>query len=324
MVFSMQQYCPICDSDNVIKILNWMKGYNILKCNHCKLIFSEPLPSDVDLHDFYQGFCYNKPDITRINNEVKKRKVDLTKLFGWNLPVDVKNNHFLDFGGGSGVATKAAKELGLDAHYFEIDEESISFVKNVLEIDDNHIFTHICDVQHKKFDCIFSDNVIEHYKFPIEFIDTLYNLLKSRGVLIIKTPHASNTEAVFYPRINIRGYFLRSLKYNSFKNSIYGYINRWWHCDPPRHIYSFSKESFKEIAKKLKIHDYEIDFYRIPLFKYSIAELILTKSKNLKGILIRLLLLPILPIELISKLIQLLLIKLEIISPGGIILKIWK
>ena len=288
------------------------------------MIYSNPLPTDKELFDFYQGFLFKKPDKDKVHKEVEKRKTELIELFGWSSSGDTQNKKFLDIGGGVGIATKAAKEFGLDAHYLDVDQESVSFVRDELRIDDDHIFTHISAMQDKKFDFIFADNVIEHDKYPIEFTDKLYSLLKPNGILIIKTPHAGNTEAVFYPRINLRGYFFRSLKYNSLKNSIYGYINRWWHCDPPRHLYSFSEESFREILNVLKIPNYEINYYRLPLFKYSIIEFLFSKPKGLKEILIKILVLPALPVELISKLVQLFLTKLKAISPSGIILKVRK
>lgn len=321
-VLTMKQQCPICKSERVVKLLNWARGYNIHKCNHCKVIYTHPLPPDEELYDFYQGFFYNKPDKSKVHNEVRKRKAELLRLFGWESSADISNKRFLDFGGGAGIATKAAKELGLDAHYFDIDEESVSFVRNELEIANDRIFTDTSEIQANKFDFVFSDNAIEHDKSPIEFVSRLYTLLKPNGVLIIKTPHASNTETMFYPRVNLVGYLLRSFKYNNLKNSIHGYVNRWWHCDPPRHIYSFSKESFQEILNTLKIRTYEIDYYHIPLFKYSIVEFLFSEHRKPREILIKMLLLPLLPVELILKLAQLLLTKLRAISPGGIILKV--
>jgi 2-polyprenyl-3-methyl-5-hydroxy-6-metoxy-1,4-benzoquinol methylase len=316
--------CVACDSQNVKKLLSW-KEYSICKCVDCGLILTLPLPDDDFLKNYYQGFLYNMPDKSEVQRQILSRKKELSQLFSFNK----SNNHqsFLDYGGGTGATYRAAQQLGLKAFYHDLDDKAKEFVKNEHGLSDNETIYDITRTE-QRFDSIFSDNVIEHVKDPVLFVAQLRNVLNPGGKLIIKTPHARNTEALFYPFISIKGYFLNSLKYNSLKVAVKSYFARFWHCDPPRHLYSFSKSSLESIALKagFKKKEIVITYYRIPLFEYSITRLIFSPpfKFRFKTIVLKAIALPFVPLELLFKMVQLILSSSGLLSPGGIILKIQK
>ncbi len=316
--------CAICDSKKINFLLNW-KEYKILKCKNCQLIFTTPIPSDIVLNEFYQGFMFLKPELHKIEREIDKRKKELTRLFELS-GQQLKNYLFLDFGGGTGVVFKAASELGLNTYYQDLDQQAEVFTKKHFGLTEEKT---IKDLKSSslKFDYIFSDNVIEHVPNPENFVLNLINQLNTKGTLVIKTPHASNTEIFFNPIIAIKGYFVNALKHNSFIKSLRAYFLRFWHCDPPRHIYSFSKKSFELLMKRESfIHtDYKILFYDIPLFSNTITKKVFTKQTKFsfsKSILFRLLSIPFIPVEIILQSFKWIFVKMKILSPGGIILKI--
>lgn len=320
--------CPICESTKVKELLSWKK-YSIQKCTDCKLIFATPLPSDKELTEFYQGFMFNKPEEYEIQKQIKTRKKELKNLFKLPKQMDgLSGKKFLDYGGGTGVAFKTISEFGIDSYYHDLDEEAKGFSKKYFGLTKEKIVDEItsCTIQ---FDYIFSDNVIEHVKDPQEFVLNLMNQLNSGGKIIIKTPHASNTDVLFNPFITVKGYFMSALKYNSFIKSIKAYLLRFWSCDPPRHLYSFSKDSLDQLMANMEMDSFshEILYYENPWFNNTITKQVFSKDKKLKGItsiLIRLLVLPIIPFELVLQVTRKLLLKIGILSPGGIILAINK
>lgn len=316
--------CIICNSIKVKKIINWNE-YSIFKCIECEVIFTSPLPSDNILLDYYQGFLFNKPEKFEIRKQIEKRKVELKKLFPFNS--EFQNKNFLDYGGGTGSAYKAASDLNLKAYYHDLDEKAKLFVKEQYGLKNEFIINNINTLD-IRFDYIFSDNVIEHLKNPIEYINDMRRVLNDNGIIIIKTPHGGNTESFFIPLVTIRGYFLRSLKYNSILNSIKSYFIRFWHCDPPRHLFSFSKTNLKIIALKAGFTESEIEifYYNIPFLESSLTKIFFNfrKYNSIKFLIIRIFLLPIIPFEFISRVIQIILLNLKILSPGGIIIKLKK
>jgi hypothetical protein len=153
--------------------------------------------------------------------------------------------------------------------------------------------------------------------------------LEEGGTIVIKTPNASNTESIFNPVITLKGYFLSGLKYNSLKRALQAYFTRFWHCDPPRHFYSFSKKSLTHLVAKLKAEtvDFEISYNKCPWFANTITQQFFKKDKRLKGFksfLIRLIVLPVIPLEILLQITRRLLLQMGVLSPGGIILRINK
>lgn len=313
--------CSICASTATQSIIDW-SNYTINECNHCNLLYCSPMPTEAMLQDYYQGFLYNIPHKRDIAEQTRKRIAELSNLFTIS-----KEKKFLDNGGGTGSAYKAAKELGLTTYYFDLDKEAEAFVVKEHGLTKEFIINEV-NSSPVRFDYIFSDNVIEHLLNPIEYVKEMHAVLNEGGEIVIKTPHGKNTEAYFHPVISIRGYLLRAKKYNSITKSLKSYFKRFWHCDPPRHLYSFSEKNLRLIAKKADFNDSEIEIlhYNIPLFKYSLLAYFFNFRKNdsLASIIFRIVILPILPFELLSKIVQFILVKLNALSPGGIILKLRK
>lgn len=316
--------CPVCNSTKTREVIQWKDDYSINKCDICDSLFSSPIPSEKELSEFYQGFLYRQPDIKKMPGLIAKKKCELSSLFKLT-----KNNiygkTFLDYGGGTGVAFMAAKELGLDAFFHEIDEKAVDFVKTQFGAEDSSIITQNHDFKGKAFDFILADNVIEHSPDPVAFVRFLYSMLNPNGTLVIKTPHAGNTEMLFYPKIAFGNYFRVTLKYNAIIRSLKMLFNdRTWACDPPRHLFGFSKKSFEEIAQSLGMaeEDFKIKFYNIATWEYSVAKSFMSKPKNLKGIAKRFIAIPLIAIEALSKLLQYVCVSLKLVSAGGLILQL--
>lgn len=311
--------CTICKTSDAKKLLNWDNS-SIYKCRSCHLIFGHPLPTQEFLNDYYQGFLFNIPDPKSLRSSVDKRLKELPKWFNF-LP----NKNFLDFGGGTGSSYKAAKELGVEAYYFDLDKKAETFVINNHGLTKEFIINDISSTP-IKFDYIFSDNVIEHLIDPISYIKEMLDVANPGCEIVIKTPHGGNTETWFNPLIWIKGYFKKALKYNSLGQTMKGTLKRFWHCDPPRHLYSFTRKSFTEAALQAGCSSDQIEilFYEIPIFQYTFSAFFFNFKEQNKPMqhLVRLILLPILPLEWIFVLFHYILLKLGILSPGGITLKI--
>ncbi len=314
--------CPCCNSDKTYNILN-IDRYTIFKCKFCKLIFSTPFPTNEELKLFYQGFLFNQPNLNTKDKLIRTKKNYLQNIFNTE-NMNLSGKTFLDYGGGTGLSFKAASELGLDSYYFDLDEEAIQFVKEYFNLSENNLIKDLmsCNIT---FDFILSDNVIEHVTDPKSFVLDLYNKLNKEGALIIKTPNAGNTDFLFYPFSIIPNYFIKIIKYNSVLKSINAMFHRYWHCEPPRHIYSFSKKSIKEICNKLNIPNKAVQFkYKdIPLYKNSILEYIFIKRTKI-SLLKKTILLSLLPFEFILKSIQFCFRKLHILSKSELIIIISK
>lgn len=318
--------CPACSSGDFSSLLRW-KVYTVNLCRSCELVLAAPLPTDEELTKFYQGFLFKKPHIKSIRKLTKRRKRELQRLFDLSDGQHI-GRRFLDHGGGTGLAFNAAQQLKFAPYYQDLDEDAIAFTQQ------NFGLAPECTIRSLResmqtFHYIFSDNVIEHAKDPKAFLVELLSKLEPGGTIVIKTPHARNTEVILNPVVNVLTYFRYALKYNSFGRSVRAYLKRFWHCDPPRHLYSFSRKSFHALMNSLNRNDldYSIGFYEIPLFHNTMTQQFFSPDKRLKGIksvLVRIALLPVLPIEVVLQSLKWLLVNARLLSRGGLILTIHK
>jgi 2-polyprenyl-3-methyl-5-hydroxy-6-metoxy-1,4-benzoquinol methylase len=300
----MEKKCIICNSSNFKKIINWTPPYKIYWCKNCDLIFSHPLPTERKLTEFYDGFLFGKNRLSNSKIWLALIEQELQRIFDIESNRD-KGKTFLDFGGGIGFQTVAAKNLGLNAFYYELDKEAKKFFKKKFNFE-NSIIDNRKELKKRRYHYILADNVIEHVSDPISFINSLYSLLHRNGILIIKTPNSRNIELIFYSNL-IFPLLKKAKTFNTFIDTIKSFIFRFWSCDPPIHLYAFSKKSLIKILFKLKITKYNFSYYHIPFFQY------LDTFKNIYFI-----------FNLFLKIFQFLLLKLKLLSPGGITLRIEK
>jgi SAM-dependent methyltransferase len=288
------------------------------------MLSSYPLPTENALKEYYQGFLFDPPSRTDAEKNVKKKEDDLVKWFG-----KIKGDKLLlDYGGGVGYTYAAAKRLGFDAKYYDVDIQSMEVAKSVLGLSDEDI---VHDFKGLTFDYIVSDNVIEHLAHPKDHIVLLFNMLKPGGKLLLKTPNAGNSETYFSPIIYLNEYLKDAIKYNGVIKALKSFLMfPHWHISPPRHLYSFTEESFRGVLKqdtfkkncKSVVDTESGDWVRHSSYYY----LIRPWQKNFKPkyILYIFVLIPFIVIELFFKSLQIILLKANLLSKSELIFVLTK
>lgn len=309
--------CPLCKKTASIE-LKWYGRFNIASCKSCKLLFCDPMPKQEELDDFYQGFLYRKPEISKIESLAEAKCLELKKYFGSGN----SDTKFLDFGGGTGVTTRAATKLGWDVHFQDVDQKAHQFVAENMKVSKERMHYSMDNIPLNHFDMIMCDNVIEHVDDPIALVRDLSARLRPGGSLVFKTPNAFNSELYFFPQVCLFGYAKSSRKHiGSFKDAFKILRKRLWNCDPPRHLFSFTKTSFERVCELAGESDFKIGYYNIPTFEYLILPEIFKHPKLSLGWLFRL---GLGSLEIVSKPVYFVLKTLNLVSPGGISLTIQK
>jgi len=246
--------CLICDND-LMFIAKRKDKYSYYRCKKCGLITCFPKPTDREIQNYYTGFFSNKKPFEgkkfnlisdSVFDDVKKISSDIKKIKDFNK----KNISLLDFGGGRGFYSNAFQKSGFNVTLFEIDEESIEYVRKHF-----NNFKVVNKLSSKnKFDIIYCNHVIEHCKEPDLFLRDLKKYLKKNSLLIITTPNQECREFYFRPPwlmhylSGITGKKFYKLPYAASRFLKYP----WICCDPPRHLYSFNKNNFARLLKKEK------------------------------------------------------------------------
>lgn len=240
---------------------------SIVRCESCKLIFSNPLPIPADIQDHYgvppesywQTEYYNvQPSYF---NSVTSIVENLMKL--------EPGMKTLDIGAGLGTAMKSLELSGFDAYGIEpsvpfheraISKMNISPERLKLSTIEN------AEYPENFFDFITFGAVLEHLYDPNECIEKSIRWLKPGGIIHIEVP---SSEWLTHKIINLY-YKLRRLDY----------VGNLSPMHEPYHLYEFNLKSFllngEKLGYKVVRHDYYVcetfmpkrfDFFLKPYMK---------------------------------------------------------
>jgi 2-polyprenyl-3-methyl-5-hydroxy-6-metoxy-1,4-benzoquinol methylase len=295
-------------------------GYTVCECLGCGVLFSDPLPTPAQLTEFYQGFLYKMPDPQKLPALVAERARSLETLLGTSRGA---GQRLLDHGGGTGLTFAAAKALGFDTYFNDIDQHAVALVKELHDLDDAHQVGDL-DGEAQRFNFIISDNVIEHLPDPIAIIRQLVALLAPSGTLIIKTPWGKANEQLFYPQ-TVLEYARRAAAYDGALAAVRTLLRApVWCCDPPRHLFGFTPESIVTAATNAGVPRAwcETAGYTEPLLNKSLIKAYAMPPAGLLGIAKRGLALPLVGPELALKALHFGLRSAGLLTPMGLVLRI--
>lgn len=239
--------CQACNSSCNI-VFSKISKYNAVKCKGCGLVQTLPAPSEGEIVDYYQNFQFQASDLRFILTQIPDVAASLKHLI--NSPLE--NLSFLDYGGGCGIYSVAAKSLGMNVTLFDYDRSAIEFASQELGVDDACFRWE--QVEGKKFDIIFAYHVVEHWREIDSNIAMLCSTLKDQGMLLFVTPNARSLEKWARPS-HFLNYFKKwSRRGISFMNQVRLLIptDSYFCWDPPRHLFAFTDESFEAIGKKYR------------------------------------------------------------------------
>ena len=135
---------------------------------------------------------------------------------------------FLDVGCNIGTAVEAARLEGMEGCGVEIDYESIQMAKSYFPENEFEVIS-VQDFSKtgRKFDVIYSTEVVEHLNDPHGFFEAVSELLSPQGVFYLTTPDG--------------GHFMTPKKEK---------IMQWPEMKLPEHISIFTKKSLLHLLNK--------------------------------------------------------------------------
>ena len=241
--------CNVCKSIDFKEIKKGVYGndnQNIYNCNICGHLFLAPLLSDDEEEQFYineyPAFLLKRGDYKNVSPEdhFNKNEDEAKRRFQLIKHLLNKNISVLEIGSATGYFLYHIKDYVKDVCGIEPNDEHKDYANGV----NIQTYTNFEDISEKKFDLIFLYYVFEHVKEPVEFINSIKNLLRdNNSKIVIEVPHASEALVSFY----------KSPGYNNF-------VWQRAHCS------YFSVEVMKKIFDQL---DLSSEF--IPVQRYDIS-----------------------------------------------------
>ena len=216
------------------------ESFALVRCNKCGLVFTNPRPDTVNIKDYYQSDKYishaNKSN--SLINFVYKIARSFTLRSKRNLIQQYKRSgRILDFGCGTGHFIDHMQYNGWDSTAYDpqikkLNNSDIKFLDTVNKISSED-----------KFHVITAWHVLEHVHDLRETLKLLRKQLKKGGYIFIAVPNINSYDA-------------------------HQYRNYWAAYDVPRHLYHFTKDSFKTLAANcklsiVKVHPMKLDAYYV-------------------------------------------------------------
>ena len=232
--------CPVCHSKKIVDYHADFRGNSISKCHHCTIQFMNPVYSDEYLDDFYSNYIADE----YTDKLVKHQKYVINDNF---MAVDkqVKEKGlFLDFGVGDGTHAYFAANNGWQVEGYDVDCKVMADLKEKFELN-----TYCGDFFKEPFKkgsykLIYANQVIEHLKDPVKYLDYFQSLLADNGKLFISVPNIRSTSSkikFFLERIGLR------------KKNIGKYY------DSDHHIFYYEPSSIKKL---LELNGYKVEYLR--------------------------------------------------------------
>jgi SAM-dependent methyltransferase len=194
--------CRICNASEThqaIKapfVFGGSDQHNFWHCKNCDAIYLFPIPSLEEEKIFYlnefEGFMTNRVGDHRDWSNAEKHKKTNQDQVVRRMPFlrkFLKNDiDLLEVGCSSGFMLDAFNDYGANCIGVEPSGEFSEFLEN----SGHKCFNDISEIKEHKFDVITNFFVFEHMRDPFKFINEMYELLKTNGVIICEIPCAND------------------------------------------------------------------------------------------------------------------------------------
>ena len=226
--------CRLCSGAPYAPYLN-ARGYCIVRCDGCGLLYVNPQPSVRELEHIYVAF--DQGDQWRKGEEAFNRGVRRVVLRF------KKGGSAMDVGSGSGNFLRCLRESGFRVFGVEPSETGSAYAQSVhgIETFNGTVEAFLASGANRDFDVVTILNVLEHLKDPASTLLQLRQLLRSGGILVIVVPDARLHALVGQTRRRLG--FRDPFWMETERHPLVGF-------DPPHHLCSFEPRTISELVKR--------------------------------------------------------------------------
>ena len=185
--------CPVCEEPSftpVAGIDRRLKRLPTVMCDHCGLLYTNPMPTEAELGTYYEKYyrfdyqlaatAPKQKHIVKRRREAEGRAAQLDGLLE-------KGARTLDFGAGSGEFVALMLEKGFDAHGFEPGETYAGHA--IGRLGSRIRQTSWQEARYEAgFDLVTCFHVLEHLSTPMPALRRMADWLRPGGKLYVEVP----------------------------------------------------------------------------------------------------------------------------------------
>lgn len=215
--------CRLCQSTNVKRYLSG-KDYQLLKCENCGIVFTDPFPSrkildsinkeSYGMENSWRGYSLRLPSLLKRAQKI----IDEIKIYK-------KSGSLLDIGCGFGLLLKVAKDKGFEVLGVEKEKRAVEIATKKWKLSVVKGEFPEVDIKSAFFDVVICFDILEHVRNPKQFLSSIDHILRKNGLLVIQSP-------------NIESIMAKITR------------DRWNWLLVPNHLWHFSPKTLPIILKK--------------------------------------------------------------------------
>ena len=221
--------CNLCGSTTAERLLT-KRGFRLVKCAVCGLVYVNPRPGPAYLAAMYQtGWYYEalletikRPEFVR---RARQRLQVIEQEYG-------KKGALLDVGCSVGLFLREASDCGWAVYGIDVSHRMVEYARDRLGLNADAGTLEESDYQPHSFDVVTFFDSLEHMPCPARALEKASQLLKPDGLLVATTP-------------NIAGLLPRCTYTVLCKP-----FGIWGHPTPPDHLYEFSVGTITKLVEK--------------------------------------------------------------------------
>ena len=227
--------CPVCDSQNIWLFMAGIfdsETTSVMECGHCGLQFLNPLMSEQEEADYYEGYYrkqqarhFKAMDLADLQQRAYEHYGQYRSVY---LELIAGCKSILEIGSGSGGFLKFVGDFSPETRLVSIERcsENVEFIKQRFG-EKVSMADSIDEVLGEKFDCVAAFGVIEHVRDSRGFLAKLTNYLSDEGKMALFTQNKAN--------LLVYGYNLEEYKKFAYMK---------------QHYFTFTEESFNILAEQ--------------------------------------------------------------------------
>ena len=221
--------CTLCRDEGHRHIFTH-KGYDLVRCLGCDLVFVRNPPEPSSLADLYNGAldAGHHDDARQEGSLAAKRQSEVARQHLGFVQTVIRSGQIVDIGCATGDFVAAARAAGFDASGIDVSEKSVRYAQDVRGLPVSQGCVQDCRVPAGTLDAVMAFDVVEHVPAPLEDLRCYHRLLKPGGWLFLSTP---NVDGLF-PGLSLG--LARRLKYCP-------------HAEPPHHLFQFSEATLRRM-----------------------------------------------------------------------------